>query len=82
MKRPNRDLLVLVKKRSMTDEAIEREVESINRLLFTVETIDNLCICCECIDLDRRRISHTRKHIVQGLREKPSRPFVFVLNLN
>jgi len=66
----------------MTDEAIEREVESINRLLFTVETIDNLCTCCECIDLDRRRISHTRKHIVQGLREKPSRPFVFVLNLN
>ncbi|NDC77775.1 MAG: hypothetical protein EBZ67_07885 [Chitinophagia bacterium] len=82
MKRPNRDLLVLVKKRSMTDEAIEREVELINRLLFAVETIDNLCVCCECIDLDKRRISHTRKQIVQSLREKPSKPFVFVLNLN
>jgi hypothetical protein len=82
MKRPNRDLLVLVKKRSMTDEAIEREVDLINRLLFMVETIDNLCVCCECIDLDKRRISHTRKHIVESLREKPSKPFVFVLNLN
>ncbi len=82
MKRPNRDLLVMVRNRSMSDEAIEREVELLNRLLFSVETIDNLCTCCECIDLDRRRISHTRKHIVEKLRDKPSKPFVFVLNLN
>lgn len=82
MKRPNRDLLVMVKNRSMTEEAIEREVEQLNRILFNVETIDNLSHCCECIDVNRRRISQARKHMVRSLRDQGTKPFIFLFTLN
>ena len=82
MKRPNRDLLVLVKNKSMSEEAIEREVALLNRILFAVESVENLSHCCECIDLNRRRLNHSRKQNLLKLREHPLKPFVFLLNLN
>jgi|GEM_PF-637845 len=72
----------MVKNRSMSEEAIEREVEQLNRILFSVETVDNLSHCCECIDINRRRISQARKHMVRSLRDISVKPFIFILTLN
>ncbi|MBM3442523.1 MAG: hypothetical protein FJX89_07465 [Bacteroidetes bacterium] len=66
----------------MSEDAIEREVALLNRILFTVESAEKLSHCCECIDLNRRRLHHSRKQILLKLREHPPKPFVFLLNLN
>ncbi len=82
MKRPNRDLLVLFKDKSMSEQAIEWEVDRLNRLLFTVESPHHLCVSCEILDLDKRKVVRSRRHIETILREKHRKPFIFVNNLN
>jgi hypothetical protein len=82
MNRPNRDLLVLFKGKSMSDQAIEREVDQLNRMLFTVESPDNICICCEVLDLNKRKLMRTRRHVDAVIRDKNRKPFVFINILN
>ncbi len=82
MKSPNRDLLVLLKDEYMSEHAIEREVEQLNALLFTVESFDNISVAHEIIDLNRYRIFQDRKTILSALKEKELKPFVFLSNMN
>ena len=82
MKSPNRDLLVLLKDEYMSEHAIEREVERLNALLFTVESFDNISVAHEMIDLNKYKIFQERKMIMQALREKELKPFVFLFNMN
>ena len=82
MKRPNRDLLVLFKDKSMSEQAIEWEVDQLNRLLFTVESPDYMCSSCEVLDLNKRKILRNRRHVESVLREKHRKPLIFINNLN
>ncbi|MEY4885320.1 MAG: hypothetical protein RL151_629 [Bacteroidota bacterium] len=82
MKRPNRDLLVLFKDKSMSEQAIEWEVDRLNRLLFTVESPDHMCVSCEILDLDKRKVVRSRRHVESILKDKNRKPFIFVNNLN
>lgn len=82
MNRPNRDLLVLFKGKSMSDQAIEREVDQLNKMLFTVESPDNLCVCCEVLDMNKRKIMRAKRQVDPILREKNRKPFVFINILN
>lgn len=82
MKSPNRDLLVLLKDEYMSEHAIEREVERLNALLFTVESFDNISVALEMIDLNKYKIIRERRVIMQALKEKEPRPFVFMNNMN
>jgi hypothetical protein len=82
MKSPNRDLLVLLKDDSMSDHAIEKEVERLNALLFTVEKGDHSWNAYELIDLNRFKIQHDKKSLVMALRQKELKPFLFLNNLN
>jgi hemerythrin superfamily protein len=82
MKSPNRDLLVLLKDEHMSEQAIEQEVEKLNAMLFHVESHENLAHSHELIDLNKFRIYHQRKKLIQSLCEKELKPFVFLYNMN
>jgi hypothetical protein len=82
MKSPNRDLLVLLKDEHMSEHAIEREVERLNALLFTVESFDNICVAHELIDLNRFKVIHEPKMVINAVKSKTLKPFVFLSNMN
>jgi hypothetical protein len=82
MKSPNRDLLVLLKNEFMSEQAIEQEVERLNAMLFHVESFENIAQSHELIDLNKFRIYPQKKKVLQVLREKEVKPFVFLFNMN
>lgn len=82
MNKSNRDLLVLFKEELMTPQAIEHEVELLHEMLYLVESIDNVCLVHEVIDLNKYKI-HTRMHIIRNtLRMRELKPFIFLNNKN
>ncbi len=82
MKRPNRDLLVLVKEDQLNQDAIEFELNRLNRLLLDLETMDNLCMAHEIADLNRYRMLAKSNQVNDVIRQKDNKPFVFILNKN
>jgi hypothetical protein len=82
MKSPNRDLLVLLKDETMSEHAIEREVEKLNAMLFQLESIDNFCAAHEMLDLNKFKISTDKKLIMQVTKMKEIKPFIFLCNVN
>lgn len=66
----------------MSEQAIEWEVDRLNRLLFTVESPDRMCASCEILDLDKRKVVRSRRHVEAILKDKKRKPFIFVNNLN
>ncbi|MBN8859715.1 MAG: hypothetical protein J0H29_15070 [Sphingobacteriales bacterium] len=82
MKASNRDLLVLLKDESMSNQAIEQEVESLNELLHDVESADEFCRVNEVIDMNRYKIHREQKSLVQVMYQPELKPFVFLSNMN
>ena len=82
MKSPNRDLLVLLKDETMSEHAIEREVEKLNAMLFQLESIDHFCEAHEMLDLNKFKISTDKKLIMQVTKFKELKPFIFLCNVN
>jgi len=82
MKASNRDLLVLLKDESMSSQAIEQEVESLNELLHDVESADEFCRVNEVIDMNRYKIHREQKSLVQVMYQPELKPFVFLSNMN
>ena len=82
MNKSNRDLLVLFKEELMTPQAIEHEVELLHEMLYTVESLDNVCLVHEIIDLNKYKV-HTQMHIIREvLRRRELKPFIFLNNKN
>jgi hypothetical protein len=82
MKSPNRDLLVLLKDETMSEQAIEQEVEKLNTILFNVETSESFYTSHELLDMNKFKIFRGKKHLYQIAKEKTLRPFIFLCNLN
>ncbi len=82
MKTSNRDLLVLLKDESMSNKAIEQEVEQLNEILFHVESADNFCRTNEIIDMKRYRLLQDGKYLVQIMYQNELKPFIFLCNKN
>ncbi|MEO6914681.1 MAG: hypothetical protein ABI151_02705 [Chitinophagaceae bacterium] len=82
MKTRNRDLLVLFKDEFKNEQAIENELEKLNDLLHSTETIDNYCIAYEVIDLNKYKIYHQRKKIIEVIMQEKLKPFQFICNKN
>lgn len=82
MKMPNRDLLVLVKDEFLRPGSMETELERINRLLMSFETVDNLCTAHEVFDLNRYKILRAAHAIRAVVNHKELKPFVFLINKN
>ncbi len=82
MKRPNRDLLVLVKEDQLNQDAIEHELNRLNRILVNLETVDNICLAHEVADLNRYKMLMRFQQVNEVIRKKDLKPFVFILNKN
>ena len=82
MKTGNRDLLVLVKHDSISEAAMERELDLLSSLLYSVESLQSFCIANEVIDVNKYKIIQKPHLIQQAIREKSHKPFVFICNKN
>lgn len=82
MKKSNRDLLVLVKDERLNEAAMEFELEQLNKILVTLETVECLCVVHEVFDLNKYRVFSKEKHIREVLQKKDLKPFVFISNKN
>ena len=73
---------MLFKEELMTPQAIEHEVELLHEMLYIVESIDNVCLVHEIIDLNKFKV-HSQMHIIRNvLRKRDLKPFVFLSNKN
>lgn len=82
MKRLKRDLILLRKDDQLDELNIEREVECLNYLLQTVETISSLCTAHELVDMNRFKIYQDTLTITKALKQKELKPFQFIINKN
>lgn len=82
MKSPNRDLLVLLKDETMSEQAIEQEVEKLNNILYHVEASESFYISHELLDMNRFKVIREKKQLQQVAKEKTLKPFIFLCNLN
>jgi hypothetical protein len=80
MKMPNRDLLVLLKNESMSQQALDQEVECLNDILRTAESEEHFCIAHELVD--RNRITSKPRKILKAIRFAELRRFQFLINKN
>ncbi len=81
MKAPNRDLLVLVKHARDNEDAMERELVQLNKLLMDVETQETYSHVYEIIDCNKFGICKVCKRIVKFINSGEP-PFVFFTNKN
>jgi len=82
MKNSNRDLLVLVKDAFSTKEAMQHELNQLNRLLLRFETADNFCIAHEVFDLQKYRVISGKSQLQKIFEKDELKPFVFICNKN
>ena len=82
MNKLNRDLLVLFNQELMTPQAIEHEVELLHELLYTVESVDNLIIAHEIIDLNKYKVFNNALLLRKTFRQRELKSFVFLNNMN
>lgn len=80
---PNRDLLVMFRHQSMSEQEMDRAVMQLNHLLFTAERLDNFAAAHEILDINRYRIINNIVKIKKMIRTKKiTKPFVFFSNKN
>lgn len=82
MKTSNRDLLVLLKDESMSNQEIEQEVEQLNDLLFHAESVNNFCMANEVVDMTKYKIVNDQKTLVEIMYQSELKPFIFLCNKN
>lgn len=82
MKTTNRDLLVLIKDEFSTESSMERELEQLNNLLFSVETLSTLSRVNEVLDFTRYRVVRKQKKVLKMLGAAELKPFQFICNKN
>ena len=76
----NRDLLLVIRNESMSEQAIETEVCCLNYILTTTESHLNFCKVHELVDRNRITAKHSR--ILKETRFFELRPFRFLINKN
>lgn len=82
MKTPNRDLLVLLKDENLNKDAMEFELEQLNRLLLHFETLDKLSVAHEIVDMNKYKIYQKSAIVQKVINQKTIKPFVFICNKN
>ncbi|HVZ57590.1 MAG TPA: hypothetical protein VG870_13075 [Chitinophagaceae bacterium] len=80
MNNTNRDLLVLLKDHSLSDHAIEQQVEYLHLILQHTESPEQFCTAHELVE--RNRITNKPRRILRAIRETELRPFCFLINRN
>ena len=77
-----RDLLVLSNKISLTPQQLEKELQSLHELLYSIETTNHFCMANEVINLNNYKIITKPSLIEKSVREAETRPFIFISNKN
>ena len=80
MKRPRRDILVVVKNQFRSEQAIEQEVEWLDTILRITESNEQFCGAHELVN--RNRITQKPRHILKVIRFIELPPFRFLINKN
>ena len=76
----NRDIMVMLKYESMSDHAIQQEVEKLNQLFIQTEAPECFCTAHELVD--RNRITSNKKKMLKEAQQYELRPFRFFINKN
>lgn len=76
----NRDLLLLMKATSISDEAFEKHVESLHKVLLQAEGTDAFCKAHELAT--RTRITQKRLRIIRAIASAELKPFHFLIPKN
>jgi len=71
-----------MKEDALSQEAMEHEVEVLNSILYSVESLHSFCVANEIIDVNHYKIIQKPHLIQKTIREKGHKPFVFVSNKN
>jgi hypothetical protein len=82
MKNSNRDLLVLVRDGYADQDAIQNELQQLNRMLIRFETTENFCIAHEVFDVNKYRVITRLSRLKKFVERDEIKPFVFVFNKN
>jgi hypothetical protein len=77
-----RDLLVLSKNVTDDPDQLEQELKVLETILFEVETLKQLCLCCEVININTYKIIQKPFLIEKIIRQKTFKPFQFLFNKN
>lgn len=77
-----RDLLVLSKNVANDPSQLEQELEVLNSILYEVETLNQLCVCCEVININAYKIIQKPYLLEKIIRQKAFKPFQFLFNKN
>ena len=80
MKSTNRDLLVLLKDDSMSEQAIEHQVECLHFILHRAESADQFCLAHELVD--RNRITQKHSKLLKAISDSELKPFRFLIGKN
>ena len=80
MKHPNREIVLLLKTGKMSDEALGKELDKLEIVLFQTESTSIFCKTHELVD--RNRISSNRKKILKASISSQLKPFRFLINKN
>ena len=80
LKNPSRDLLVLLKNEFMTEQSIEREVDSLNEILHKTESPETFCAAHELVI--RNHITRQPVKILNAIRQSELKAFRFLINKN
>ena len=82
MNNSNRDLLVLSGYTHLSEEAFDRQLVLLNKLLYEIETWNTFSTVNEIINVNRHKIIRKPYLVEKILREKGEKPFVFTCNKN
>jgi hypothetical protein len=80
MKNRNRDLLVLLKTPSISEEDFEKHIDCLHSVAMQVENNETFCVAHELVA--RNRITSKKKRIVKAAAAYELKPFYFLINKN
>ena len=80
MKNRNRDLLVLLKTTSISEEAFEKHIDCLHSVAMQVENNEVFCAAHELVR--RNRITTKKKRILKAAADFELKPFYFLINKN
>lgn len=82
MENGSRDLLVVFRLSTLSQEEMQREFQLLNKLLYGVESINTHAIVNEIIDLNKYKIITNPFKVAKAIMRKHDKPFVFIYNRN
>lgn len=78
----NRDLLIVSKRSNLSSAALQEEVDMLVHILYSVESLSQVCVATEIYDLNLYRTIKKPKKIAKFLRTTKQKPFIFIGNKN